>query len=608
MKLFAPILLLAAASASAQVTFVDATSGPLAAFTHHGGTITGDQPATNFGNGATVSDIDHDGDLDLYVVDGPGHPNKLYRNDGGGTFAEIGVAAGVADFGYGQFALFIDFDDDGWDDLLLINSGNATSKIFRNDRDSTFTDVTAGSGFAPSENIFGGAGAGDYDRDGDLDLSVVGWNDGSTRLYRNDGNFQFVDVTVAAGAKPDRDPTQGPWQWTVVHVDVDNDGWQDILSAVDFSANYLMRNKGDGTFEEVTDQAGIGHTGNDMGIAIADIDDDLDLDFYITDITGQGSSNCWLPQIQGGCNAMDLNDGAGVFTDVGESWGIDDTDWGWGTWFFDAELDGDLDLYAVNGFEFISSPQTAYFFRNDAGSFVEQGGTGLDHTGDSRALLPWDFDDDGDIDFLITDVESPLTLLENVTPRGDNHWLAVSARGGTGNAMGVGARVYVSYGQTTRMQELFIGGSFMAGPAVEAHFGVGTATTIDEVRVVMPPSRGLTLYDVVVDQRLNATPLEAIADLRASGTPATTSFSWSAIGGADGYAVTRGTLASLAAADLGACRASGLAGPAWDELESPAPGEGWVYQVQGTSGVGFGPFGAGATGVPRDNANASACR
>ncbi len=597
--LAALLVALAVPPASAQILFRDATADSGIAFVNHGGPVWGDRPPSHVGSGATAGDYDNDGDLDLYLCDALNWPNQLWRNEGDGTFVEVGAAAGVADTGYSQMALFLDLDNDGRLDLVVVNNDQKNpnlpsppSRVYRNLGDGTFADVTAGSGFVPSERIVGGFGAGDYDGDGDLDLSVVGWNDASTFLFRNEGDFTFTDVTQSAGAFPVRAHNNPAYQLGVVHVDLDGDGMQDIFSSVDFSANYLLHNDGDGTFTEVSAATGMDSTSNDMGIAVADVDDDGDLDVYVTDITGTGSDECFFPIVQGGCNTLHINDGNGNFTDVAGDLGIDNTDWGWGTWFLDADLDGDRDLMAVNGFDTVTTPnQRARLFRNEGGAAawtnVAQAAQ-IAHDGDSRTLLPWDYDNDGDVDVLILDAEDAAFLYENVTPRNGNGWLTVKASDPLGSRDGVGARVHVTTGAQTQMWEVFVGGSFYAGPPLEAHFGLGAAAIVDEVRVEFPSGHVVRRFDVAPDRRLELGPLDTVTGLavgRVPGAPAEARVVWDPVLDAEGYDVLRGTF-----------------GPPWP------PGGGAFYLARATTTLGVrGPLGAGAAGVARVNANPGDC-
>jgi hypothetical protein len=455
---------------------------------------------TRFGVGAAVSDFDRDGDHDVYVCDSFGWPNKLFRNRGDGTFEEIGEAAGVDSLGYSHMALFVDLNDDGWDDLVVLNDNSPFddtfpgSQLYRNNGDGTFTDVTLDSGFEPADPTFGGMTAGDYDKDGDLDLLLVGWYDQTAWLYRNESDFRFTDVTDEAGVRAERDR----FHWTPIFADLDGDGWQDIFVAVDFDEDYLLHNNGDGTFTDVSAEAGTLHVANDMGVAVADFDHDLDLDLYTTNITG--GEECAVPE---GCNMLYVNDGSGIFSDGTVGHGLGDTRWGWGVWFFDADLDGHRDLLAVNGWTQPEWHDPAYFFYNRRGQgFVETARRArIDHVGNTRSLVPLDLEGDGDIDFLVFDVLGPATVYENVSPR-RGHYLVVDPVGTVSNRNAVGARVYVTAGGQTQMHEITAGGSFYAGPPLEAHLGLGSAQVVDEVLVIFPSGAEVTLTNEAVDRRL----------------------------------------------------------------------------------------------------------
>jgi hypothetical protein len=490
-------------------SFVDVTASSGLVHLHHDGPAVPPLfPGQNarFGGGAAVGDYDGDGDPDVYLCDSYPWPNRLFSNDGDGTFTDVTAASGAGDTGFSHMALFVDLDNDGDQDLVVINdcSDQTTefpcSQLYRNDGDGTFTNVTEGSGFLPVEPTMGGATAGDYDGDGDLDLLVVGWFYGVTHLYRNDGGFEFTDVTDDAHVRPDGHASQ----WTPVFVDVDNDGRQDIFCAVDFGPDYLLHNNGDGTFTDVTTEAGTVHIANDMGVGVADFDEDGDLDLYTTNISGQDDPDgfCTIPT---GCNMLYVNRGDGTFEDGTLAHGVGDTWWGWGVWFFDADLDGRRDLLAVNGWtqKYWQTPST--FFHNREGvGFVESAEeAGLGRAGNTRALVPIDHDLDGDVDFLMTDVLGPAYLYENRTERGDRHWVTVTAEGRVSNRDGVGARVTVTAGGRESMSEIIVGGSFYAAPPLEAHFGLGSATVIDELRVDFPSGRSVRRCGLAPDQRIH---------------------------------------------------------------------------------------------------------
>jgi hypothetical protein len=496
-------MLLAGTQGLAQVLFVDATQrSGLHAIQH----VPPKAPlqieglSSQYGVGGAVCDYDRDGHLDVYTCDTYAYPNSLWRNNGDGTFTDVAAQAGVRDFGHSVMALFLDLDNDGWDDLLVVNESLTYSnefgytQLYRNNGDGTFSNVSSASGIRPLEATIGGVTASDYDRDGDLDLLIVGWLNQVRHLYRNDGNFRFTDVTRESGLEA----PGSLYQWSPVFADFDNDGWQDIFCAVDFWEDYLLRNDRNGRFTDVSFAAGTLHIANDMGVAVADFDNDLDLDIYTTNIT---SAACPEP---GGCNALYVNDGTGRFHYEQAQRGIADTGWGWGTWFFDADLDGDRDLIAVSGWTQPIWHTPAKLFLNDGrGYFTDvAAAAGIDHVGDTRALLPLDFDSDGDVDFITFDVFGQATLYENRTPRAGNHFLVVRARGTTSNRNGVGARVYVTAGGRTQMHEIMVGGSFRAGPALEAHFGLGPFDVASEVRVVFPSGLERKLTNVNADQFL----------------------------------------------------------------------------------------------------------
>lgn len=458
---------------------------------------------SRFGVGGAAGDYDGDGWTDIYWCDASGHPNKLFRNNRDGTFTDVAAQAGVAHVaGHSKMALFLDLNNDGWDDLIVLNDSQALSpqyprsRLYRNNGNGTFTDVTAGSGFEPTDVTLGGATAGDYDRDGDLDLFVTGWYEYTSYLYRNDGGFKFTDVTAAAGAAPPDDR----FHWAPVFLDLDGDGWQDIYAAVDFFEDYALHNNGDGTFSDMSVESRMVHVANDMGVAVGDFDNDLDIDLYTTNVSGSPNDLTDPP----GANRLYVNDGNAVFAYGELEAGVDNSWWGWGTWFFDAELDGDKDLLAVNGWQQEDWWTPANFFLNDGtGVFEDRSlGSGINHVGNSRALLPADLDNDGDTDFVIGDVLGPVAVYRNDTPRDGRRWVTVVARGTVSNRNGIGAKVYITAGGKVQYHEIFAGGSFYAGPRPEAHFGVGMAGVIDEIRVVFPSGREAVLEDVAPDQRL----------------------------------------------------------------------------------------------------------
>jgi hypothetical protein len=477
----------------------------------------------NIGNGAGVGDYDGDGDLDVYLCGQSEHINRLFRNNldaGEKTFTDVTDAAGVDDPGLSRLAHFVDLDNDGRLDLLLINDDDGgdrrpTSKIFRNDGDGTFTDVTAGSQFRPVGHLRCGASLADFDLDGLLDIYVTNWGGavvlgdddatpGANLLYRNLGNFVFEEVSESVGLGGIETDS-----FTATFKDFDDDLYPDLFIAIDHLSDEFFWNR-QGMFENATALVNATHVGNDMGVACADFDNDDDLDLYVTNITDPAG------RIGGSkYNALHINQ----MTETGETRfvneslvrGVGDTFWGWGTEFTDVDNDGDLDLVAVNGMDaylfFIAmasnamhSAPTVLFVNDGTGNFARMTGTGLDVSRDSRGLVAFDYDRDGDEDLLITNVNQPVQLMENDTD-GANHWLGVELRQKEGlNRFGIGATVYATVGEKTLRRDIFAGESFLAGTPPEVHFGLGGAETVDVLRVRWTDGTETVLTDVPADQ------------------------------------------------------------------------------------------------------------
>jgi enediyne biosynthesis protein E4 len=478
----------------------------------------------NMGNGAAVGDYDNDGDQDVYVLGQTGSANRLYRNDfvgAGRKFTNIAAIAGVADTGFGRTAQFADLDNDGWDDLILLNDDlqggtYSPSRIYRNDANGWFTDVTAGSNFTPTGLIKGGMCLGDYDADGLLDIYVALWLmelgegnpgfAGHNRLFRNLGNFTFQDVTVSSGlGLLQRD------SFSCVFADFDNDADADLYVALDHTSDAYFRNNGDGTFTDRTVAVGATHTGNDMGISVFDFDNDGDLDVYSTNITdssgifGTTQFNTLL------VNQLEES-GTLTFLDQAAARGVKDTYWGWGTEFLDADNDGDLDLYAVNGFDEFVTPfgsplvdnPEVLFVNDGSGHYSRSNGTGADFISDARAAIAFDYNLDGRQDLLVTSILDPLRLLENQTsdPDPPGHWITVQVVGlCANNADAVGARIYVQ-DAVTQMREVIAGGSYLSGRPLEQHFGLGSSNFIESIRVVFPDGTEFNKGPILGDRRI----------------------------------------------------------------------------------------------------------
>ncbi len=484
----------------------------------------------NMGNGAAVADVFDDGNLSVLLLGQLGHPNRLFRNQltatGRPDFVDVTDASGLTNTGGSRAAAFVDLDNDGDLDLVVLNDwdgqkAGSPSAIYRNEGSGTFVDVTADSGFDPVGYLVGGLSFADYDRDGLLDLYVTYWTmelggdpgreamaikgrfPGQNRLYRNLGGFRFDDVTDEVHLGQITADS-----FSSVFADFTGDGWPDLYVAVDHRADRFYENTG-GEFQLASEAYGVGHVGNDMGIAVADLGSDGTLDLYVTNITdpnrefGTGSGNTLLVGARTG-------DGAVTYADVATDSGVEDTGWGWGTAFTDLDLDGRLDLYVVQGMqEFIAaqSPELrngrARLFLGAGGrTFRPAGDVGCDIPGDQRTVIPFDYDRDGDPDLLITQVAYGTVLLENGTD--GRHWLTVDlSRAG---AQAAGARVTVEAGGERSTQVSLLGGSYLAGMPQELSFGLGDASAADTVTVTWADGSTTDLADVAADRILRVTP------------------------------------------------------------------------------------------------------
>jgi len=465
-----------------------------------------------YAGGVAIVDIDDDGDLDAFITR-PYSEDLLYLNDGAGNFEDAAAQFGIVDTLGTSGVAFGDIDNDGDQDLYITTLGELRHYLFVNEGGVFVEDgVSRGAAILTEYQHAGSTPTfADYDLDGDLDLYVGEWrtyalgsHQSHARLLRNLGPQApgfFEDVTLAAGLDIDlvHEQVGGNIQGTFVlsagWADMDADGYPDLLLACDFATSRLFWNNGDGTFLDGTTAAGVGTDENGMGASVADYDADGDLDWFVTSILGETKTGNRLYQYVGGREFVDATDAAGVRDDQ----------WGWGTAFFDHDLDTDLDLVATNGWYatlYLEDPMFAW--TNDGtGVFTPAANElGFDDDGQGRALVTFDADGDGDLEVLLVNNGGEVKLYRNDTPREDKHWLRVRTPGTASNSDGIGAIVTVDTSAGPRVAEVGGTSHYLGHGPREAHFGLGTDELVD-VHVTWPAT-GQTedLIDVAADQVL----------------------------------------------------------------------------------------------------------
>ena len=474
-------------------------------------------------SGCAFGDFDNDSYMDLYLADGGGHSNVLYRNNGNDTFADVTRGAGVGDLSRSMGVGFGDINSDGWQDIYVANLGQP-NRLYLSERDGTFTDISvqAGVDFDGFNTSFV---FDDFNKDGWLDIYVItygpmcdtfpqGSHSGSPNvLYVNNGDgMTFTDMTGPASAGGGT-----TWSLAVTSADVDNDGDQDIYVADDWSGgNALLINefieRGRLEFTDKSDDYGVRITGNMMSSMFGDIDNDGDFDLY--------SSNYHIARPRNSDrfngNALFRNEFPDeTFTDISLESGTNPGHWGWGSVFVDVDLDGWLDIFEVNGWPFLGAADTYFgqanlLFRNVDGIRFEEIGPslGIDRPWtsegvrllDSRGLAKADIDNDGDEDVYIRNNQQSGVLFRN-DYAGPNHWLQVEALGTSSNRFAIGARFWVSAGGTTRTGYVTGGDSYLSQSSPIVTFGLGEATAVDSLVVLWPAGGREVFFDLQVDRR-----------------------------------------------------------------------------------------------------------
>ena len=527
--LILPAEALAQSSAPSTIRFEDATASSGVDFTHNFGSRQLGSLLESTGGGCAWFDYNNDGRPDLYLVSGrpledsmhpyplkqkPSAPphNHLYRNDGNGKFTDVTEKAGLAPDLYSIAVTAADYDNDGFDDLLVTGYGRAI--LYHNKGDGSFEDVTTKAGI----NVDGWSISStwlDYDRDGCVDLFVgryvkfdpkyrafypadnypgpLDYEGETNRLYHNNCNGTFTDVTDKSGIGAFKGRTMG-----VTAADYDQDGYPDVYVANDKTENFLFHNKHDGTFEEVAADAGVAYGQNGesvsaMGPAFVDIENKGKLDLWVTDSK---------------YNRLMRNAGKVGFEDFGTEAGVAQATAqyvSWGSGVYDLDNDGWLDILIFHGGLIHMVPQEHSLFRGlgDAkfSDVSHEAGPVFDEKSVARGACFADYDGDGKVDAFVVNLGSRGRLLHNVS-QNKNHWLSVALKGRKSNRNGIGARIELTAGSHTQVTERVAASGYLSQDEGRVHFGLGSIARVDKVVVRWPSGKEQVIEKPSVDRVL----------------------------------------------------------------------------------------------------------
>ncbi|MFK5984003.1 MAG: CRTAC1 family protein [Pseudomonadota bacterium] len=526
------------------------------------------------GSGIAAEDINNDGFIDILILSGLG--NKLYLNDGKGKFIDITQSSGISwkrtedkHPGEPRQPLINDFDNDGWQDIA-ITYVNDDMRIYKNMGNGKFQDMSQIAKLGGKNSVAGPATVFDYDNDGLLDIYISYFGDYihgvlptlkrrnhngiANKLFKNMGNFKFKDVTAEAGVG------DTGWGQALTHTDINADGWQDLIVGNDFGVNVYYINNRNGTFTDYASKLGTDKPSYTMNTSVADLNRDQLPDIYISNIVTMNKDEKYvLPNENtqmkfnsdklAKMRVVEANDLFLSYTNkqgkiryqhsdaVGR--GYSSTGWSWDADFFDADLDGDDDLYVVNGMnEFnlyssknpyytdpkdnekknvyipVSTKESNVFFLNHGGKLKNLSHqSGLDLLGNSRSAAYFDFDNDGDLDIILNNYHAKAVVFQNsARQRIGNNWIKIRVLGdpdkGTSRDA-IGARIVVTSNQKHQIwREVHSSTGYLSVHPKIQHFGLGKALNAN-IKVVWPNGKIQTIKDVptnnsyIIDQKNN---------------------------------------------------------------------------------------------------------
>jgi enediyne biosynthesis protein E4 len=512
----------------------------------------------SMGGGCAFLDYDGDGWMDLFILGGtrlagapPGAGNRLYKNNRDGTFTDVTQKAGLDDVGWANGVCVGDYNNDGHEDLFCTYFGQ--NKLYRNNGDGTFTEVTKQAGLLSDSGRFAtGCSFLDYNRDGFLDLFVAnyvefdlrtaprpsadnptcsyegiavycgprGLKPGYHSLYRNNGDGTFTEVSKEAGITG----FQSSYGLTVVAADFDEDGWPDIFVACDATPSLLFMNNRDGSFREEALLRGIavspeGREMAGMGVGVGDFDLDGHIDVFKTHFQLEPSG-------------LYHNSGRADFTDVAARSGIgaERRYVSWGAGILDFDNDGYPDIFFVTGNVFpelekvfaqypYKGPRVVFRNLRD-GRFeemIEDAGPGVAARHASRGCAFGDFDNDGDLDILIMNINEPPSLLRNDAPA-DNHWIKIKLIGTKSNRSAIGARIVIRYGNKMQAQQLLSQSSYLSANDSRLHFGLGDEKKVD-LAIYWPNGLHEYVHNVAANQLITVQEGSGVVNQVDFGSP-----------------------------------------------------------------------------------------
>jgi enediyne biosynthesis protein E4 len=562
---------LLASESNGAVTFTDITAAAgLSRALNVSGSLEDKQfVLEEMGCGAAFFDYDNDGWLDIFLVNGTSFEPKaqaakpasyLFHNNRDGTFTDVTLKAGLTHSGWGQACCVGDYDNDGFDDLFVTYWGQ--NVLYRNNGDGTFTDVSSRAGVAGSGTRWGaGCCFLDYDRDGHLDLFVanylnfdpekaprpgasaycryneipvpcgpLGFAGGTNILYRNRGDGTFADVSEPPGIVNPRGPSTmvfvgsnwratGSYGMGAASADFDNDGWPDIYVACDTAPSLLYRNNHDGTFREIAipagcalDEHGVALAG--MGVGVADYDGDGWLDIVRTNFSEQVTT---LYRNYGGTFEV---------ASIKAGLGVNRKHLGFGVDFFDFDNDGWSDIFIANGHVYAQianrklhvtyrQPKLIYRNRGDGrfGDVSSTSGAAIRAENLGRGCAFGDFDNDGDVDVLVNNLDGPPTLLRN-DGGNRNNWILIKCVGTRSNRSAIGTRLKVTADGRSQIDEVMSGSSYYSQNDLRLHFGLGRAARVDTVEIAWPSGEKETLRNVPANHLIVCHEMKGIVSRR----------------------------------------------------------------------------------------------